>query len=68
MSRQRDCVSDEHYIPTLLAYKGLENETDCMGCLVSTRWNAKKGKTTHPYSYKPSEIIPSKCGPANQGS
>ena len=23
------CPSDEHYIPTLLASKGLDNETDC---------------------------------------
>ena len=24
------CPADEHYIPTLLASKGLDNETDCM--------------------------------------
>ena len=23
------CPADEHYIPTLLASKGLDNETDC---------------------------------------
>ncbi len=27
---QRFCVSDEHYTPTLLAYMGLDNETDCI--------------------------------------
>ena len=25
----RFCVSDEHYVPTLLAFHGLEDETDC---------------------------------------
>eukprot|EP00884_Botryococcus_braunii_P021938 jgi/Botrbrau1/8428/Bobra.0237s0047.1 len=60
LDRQRDCVSDEHYIPTLLAYLGVDNETDCLGCLVSTRWSGKKGKTNHPYSYRPSEITPSR--------
>ena len=27
---QRFCVSDEHYTPTLLAFLGLDNETDCV--------------------------------------
>lgn len=26
---RRYCVSDEHYVPTLLAVAGLENETSC---------------------------------------
>ena len=32
----RFCVSDEHYVPTLLASRGLDNETDCLvGALCS---------------------------------
>ena len=29
--RQRICFSDEHYVPTLLAVHGRDNETDCRG-------------------------------------
>jgi hypothetical protein len=39
-SRYRDCFSDEHYFPTLLATHGLSNETDCeaMG-VVAADWS-----------------------------
>lgn len=33
-SSRRTCVSDEHYIPSLLAVHGLDAQTDCVGELV----------------------------------
>lgn len=35
---QRFCVSDEHYIPSLFALKGLEEECACEGMATMTRW------------------------------
>ena len=31
-SMWRFCVSDEHYVPTLLAVLGLDSQTDCKVC------------------------------------
>ena len=31
LKRLRICFSDEHYVPTLLAVHGRDNETDCRG-------------------------------------
>ena len=36
--RHFECYSDEHYVPTLLASKGLENQTDCAGGLTNVDW------------------------------
>lgn len=33
------CVSDEHYIPTLLASYGLDDQTDCLGTGTWTDWS-----------------------------
>ena len=33
------CVADEHYIPTMLALYGLENQTDCtVSIMASSTW------------------------------
>jgi hypothetical protein len=34
------CVSDEHYLPTLLASYGLDNQTDCAGLAHYADWSA----------------------------
>ena len=31
--------ADEHYVPTLLAYLGKEQETDCWGFMVNVDWS-----------------------------
>ncbi|KAK9823942.1 hypothetical protein WJX72_006544 [[Myrmecia] bisecta] len=49
----RDCYSDEHYIPTLLAAKDRENETDCKGFVMHVDWS--RGGA-HPRSYSEREI------------
>ena len=60
-SRWRVCFSDEHYIPTVLARWGLEDETDCAGTLVSGNWSSGEG---HPHSYEPHEVTAQLCAPA----
>ena len=44
---QRFCVSDEHYIPSLFALKGLDEQCACEGMATMTRWeeNAPHPKT-----------------------
>ena len=37
--RHYECYSDEHYMPVLLAFKGLENKTDCVGSLTNVDWS-----------------------------
>lgn len=38
LERKYLCFSDEHYIPTLLAIRGWDSETDCFGYNVHTDW------------------------------
>ena len=38
LERKYLCFSDEHYIPTLLAIRGWDAETDCFGYNVHTDW------------------------------
>lgn len=52
----RVCYSDEHYIPTLIAIHGLDNETDCRGELTDRDWSRVKATDPHPYEYKPKDI------------
>ena len=52
----RVCYSDEHYIPTLLAMHGLDNETDCTGELTDKDWSRVKSTDAHPWEYKVKEI------------
>ncbi|KAL6782791.1 hypothetical protein ACKKBG_A08140 [Auxenochlorella protothecoides x Auxenochlorella symbiontica] len=48
----RVCYSDEHYIPTLLAVHGLDNETDCSGSTTDANWDRRADKySPHPYEY-----------------
>ena len=48
-------VADEHYVPTLLAALGKENETDCLGGLTSVDWY-RMAEGGHPWAYPPAEI------------
>eukprot|EP00879_Flechtneria_rotunda_P017338 GHRR01018162.1.p1 GENE.GHRR01018162.1~~GHRR01018162.1.p1 ORF type:complete len:820 (+),score=269.78 GHRR01018162.1:194-2653(+) len=47
------CVSDEHYLPSLLASYGLENQTDCQGSTHYADWSAHGW---HPKAFGPSCI------------
>lgn len=49
------CVSDEHYIPTLLASYGLDNQTDCFGQATYADWSVQ---SWHPRTYWGDEISP----------
>lgn len=54
LGRPRDCVADEHYLPTLLAALGLEKEADCEGWGVAAmEW---KGGAAHPRSFGPGDV------------
>ncbi|CAK0784365.1 hypothetical protein CVIRNUC_007569 [Coccomyxa viridis] len=53
LERHYECYSDEHYMPVLLAFKGLENKTDCVGSLTNVDWSENK---PHPWSYTPEEV------------
>lgn len=48
----RFCVSDEHYVPTLLAMLHVENETYCNGGLTHNFWD---GPYYHPHTYTADE-------------
>lgn len=52
----RVCYSDEHYISTLLAIRGLDNETDCRGELTDRDWSRVKSTDAHPYQYRRKDI------------
>lgn len=52
----RDCFSDEHYFPTLLAVLGRENETECEGWGVAAQDWSKGG--AHPRAFNASEVTP----------
>jgi len=54
-NRGRICVPDEHYFPTLLAFHGMENQTDCEGQVTSIKWNGL-GNSWHPITYKAKRI------------
>ena len=45
--RKRDCYSDEHYVPVLLASLGLDNETTCNGNTVHVSWQSGSGEAHH---------------------
>lgn len=50
--RKRDCYSDEHYVPVLLAYLGLDNETTCNGNTMHVSWQSSSGTlTTTPLTF-----------------
>lgn len=52
----RACVSDESYVPTLLAHHGRDNETDCTGGVTAVDWVRKAGTGAHPHTYLEEEI------------
>ena len=39
--QSRFCASDEHYIPTLLAVRGLEAGADCRAATTYTHWEGE---------------------------
>lgn len=49
------CVSDEHYLPTLLASYGLDDQTDCLGEGTWTNWSSSGW---HPKTFEPEEVSP----------
>ncbi len=57
--RWKQCFVDEHYMPTVLAREGLDNETDCHGGLLSTDFTVKN--STHPVEYQPDAINSALC-------
>ena len=57
--RWKQCFVDEHYMPTVLARAGLDNETDCHGGLLSTDFTVKN--STHPVEYQPDAINSALC-------
>lgn len=52
-ARTRFCVSDEHYVPTLLAHLGLEGECFCDGIITHTHWD---GNYFHPKTYAAADV------------
>ena len=56
--RNRDCFSDEHYFPTLLAVKGLDQESDCKGLVMNVDWS--RGGP-HPRAYTLREVSAARC-------
>ncbi len=57
------CISDEHYVPTLLAHLGQEGEVDCLGYLTYNTWDPDKvalmSVSKHePVDFKPTFITP----------
>jgi len=55
LGRQYACYSDEHYIPTLLAIRGWENATDCLGYTVAVDWSLGGA---HPRTYGVGDVTP----------
>lgn len=55
-NRHRMCFSDEHYMSALLAFKGVERETDCAGVITWADW--AHGEIIHPKTYRPPELSP----------
>jgi len=52
VAENRFCVSDEHYIPTLLALKGEEDGCDCQSSSVQTIWTPG---AMHPKVFGPDD-------------
>eukprot|EP00891_Asterochloris_glomerata_P002641 jgi/Astpho2/2641/fgenesh1_pg.00049_%23_18_t len=51
------CLSDEHYLSTFLAFKGLANETDCTGSLTWDEWEWwLPAPPAHPKTYPAAEV------------
>lgn len=48
------CVSDEHFVPTILSHHGLSHESDCGGFLVHVEWPEHDAQ--HPRAYQSDEI------------
>jgi len=59
LRRWRMCYLDEHYVPSLLAFHGLDNETDCRGGLVTANWTGSAAG--HPLEYTSSDVNPQLC-------
>jgi hypothetical protein len=51
-NRWRRCFSDQHYFPSLLSYKGLENETECNATLT----NPLSPDPLHPHIFSEEEV------------
>lgn len=62
---RRPCVSDEHYVPTLLASYGLEGQTDCLGEAHYADWSAGGW---HPRTFLPADLRPGQLPRAMWGA
>ncbi|KAK9812629.1 hypothetical protein WJX72_000912 [[Myrmecia] bisecta] len=49
----RTCISDEHYVPTVLAMHGFDDETDCLGMMTHAEW---EWPNWSPKTYTPYEV------------
>lgn len=58
--RWRDCISDEHYVPSLLAMHGQDNQTDCrVNGGTAVDWSAGG---LHPQTWWASDVREGECG------
>lgn len=48
--KDKHCLPDQHYVGTLLAVHGLEDETDCTGMIVNEDW---KWDSNDPFPIRP---------------
>lgn len=53
--RHRKCVSDEHYVATVLAVNGLDAETDCLGQNTHAEWWGTK-QLWSPLEYSSADV------------
>ena len=51
------CMVEEHLFPSVLAFHGLDSETDCKGTVTWADWDHPQGEGgVHPKSYTPAEV------------
>lgn len=57
-SRHRLCLSDEHYVATLLAARGRARPPPCEPQLGGVTWALWRGGQPHPHTYAPADVTP----------
>lgn len=55
-SRNRFCVSDEHYVPTLLTFLGRQGESTCRAGVAYASWSGRN--PSHPRTWTEEEAVP----------
>ena len=56
--RWYQCYTSESYFATALSLHGREDETDCLGRLISADWSRKGA---HPKTYAPEDVTIDLC-------